>query len=262
MAIITLTSDWGYGSHYVGAVKGTLLRLIPGCNIIDITHQIASFDIMQASFVLRNAYTSFPDGTIHLVGINSEAGLKTPHVAVFHKKQFFIGADNGLFSLVFDNTPELTVELDIIQDSDYFTFSTRDVFAKVAAMIASGKELSSLGRKYELINQRLPFQPVVYPDKIIGKIIFIDEYENVFVNIDKDTFKKVCQGRGFKIDFRGPGMGIGTIVESYSDVVPGEKLALFGSTNMLEIAINEGNASSLLGLHMNDTVTIEFFNNG
>lgn len=260
MAIITLTSDWGLGSHYIGAVKGTLLRLIPGCTIIDICHKIAAFDIMQGSFVLRNAWPSFPDGTIHLVGINSEAGLNTPHVVALHKQQYFIGADNGFFSLLFEGQPQQIVELDIMQDTSYFTFSSRDVFAKVAAMIASGKELSSLGRKYDSLNQRLPFRPVVYPDKIIGKVIFIDDYENVFVNIDQETFRTQSKGRGFLIGFRGPDMGIDQIVESYSDVVPGEKLALFGTTGMLEIAINQGKASSLLGLNLNDTVTIDFTN--
>ncbi len=260
MSIITLTSDWGYASHYVGAVKGTLLRLIPDSVIVDITHQITTYDIMQASFVLRHAYGGFPEGTIHLVGMNSEAGVKTPHVVVFHNNHYFIGADNGLFSLLFDEPPQQVVELEVMQDTDYFTFPARDVFAKVAAMIAQGQDISSMGRKYETLNQRLAFNPVVYPDKIFGKVIFIDDYENVFVNIDYETFKKAGKGRPFVLDFRGPGMGIEEIVKSYSDVVPGEKLALFGSTGMLEIALNMGKASSLLGLHLNDTVTIEFSN--
>jgi S-adenosyl-L-methionine hydrolase (adenosine-forming) len=261
MAIITLTSDWGLGSHYVGAVKGTLLRLIPGATVVDITHQVAPFDLMQGSFVLRNAWPCFPEGTIHIVGLNTEAGIKSPHIAIRHQNQFFIGADNGLFSLLFDTAPDEIVELDVIQDTDYFTFSTRDVFVKVAALIASGKQLSSLGPKYESLNQRLPFRPVVYPDKIIGKVIFIDDYENVFVNIDQDTFKSVGKGRSYLLSFRAPGMDIDEIVQSYGDVVPGEKLALFGSTGMLEIAINQGKASSLLGLNLNDTVTIEFSSN-
>jgi len=258
MTIVTLTSDWGLGSHYAGAVKGTLLKLIPGVNIVDITHQIPCFNIMHASFVLRNAYPHFPEGSIHLVGINTEGGLESPHIAVKHQGHYFIGADNGIFSLLFDQSPQEVVEIDILQDSDYFTFSTRDVFARAASMIAAGKALSDLGPEHPRLNERILFRPVVHPDQIIGKVIFIDEYENVFVNIDQPTFRNAAKGRSFSINFRSFEDGIGRLSRSYADVVEGEKLALFGSTGFLEIAMNRGKASGLLGLRLNDTVSIDF----
>jgi S-adenosyl-L-methionine hydrolase (adenosine-forming) len=258
MTIVTLTSDWGSGSHYAGAVKGTLLKLIPGVNIVDITHQIPSFNIMHASFVLRNAYPHFPSGSIHLVGINTEGGLESPHIVAKHQGHYFIGADNGIFSLLFDQNPQEVVELDILQDSDYFTFSTRDVFAKAASLIAAGKELSELGPPHTNLNERILFRPVVHLDQIIGKVIFVDEYENVFVNIDQPTFRKVGKGRPFVINFRSLDSGIDKLSQSYADVVDGEKLALFGSTGFLEIAINRGKASGLLGLRLNETVSIDF----
>ncbi|MDX9941478.1 MAG: SAM-dependent chlorinase/fluorinase [Bacteroidales bacterium] len=259
MTVVTLISDWGLGSHYIGAVKGTLLKLIQGVQIIDISHQIPSFNIMHASFVLRNAYMNFPEGTIHLVGINTEGGLDSPHIAIKHQGQYFIGADNGIFSLLFDHNPQEVVEIDILQDSDYFTFSTRDVFARAASMIASGRPLSELGPPHPQLKERILFKPVVHPDQIIGKIIFIDEYENVFVNIDQPTFRKVGKGRPFFINFRSVGTGIDRLSQSYADVVDGEKLALFGSTGFLEIAINRGKASGLLGLNLNETVSIDFY---
>lgn len=258
MAIITLTTDWGSGNHYAGAVKGALLQRISGVQIIDITHDIPCFDIIQASFVLRNAYPAFPEGTIHLLGVNTEAGIDTPHVLVLHNGQFFIGADNGIFSLMFDKAPLEAIELEILQDSDYFTFSTKDVFVKAAAMIAGGKTLKELGHPYQALNERIAFKPVVYPGKIVGKVIFIDGYENVFVNIDKKLFREVGKGRDFMIGLRLPGEAIRQLYESYSDVVPGERLALFGTSGFLEIAINQGKAASLLGLQMNDTVIVEF----
>lgn len=258
MAIITLTTDWGSGNHYAGAVKGALLRQIPGVQIIDVTHDIACFDIMQASFVLRNVYPEFPKGSIHLLGVNTEAGIDTPHILVHHDGHYFIGADNGIFSLIFD-TPYLeAVELEIIQDSDYFTFSTKDVFVKVAAMIAAGKPLTEMGHPHPALNERIAFKPVVHAEKILGKVIFIDGYENVFVNVDKKLFRQVGNGRQFMIGLRLPGEAIRQLHESYSDVVPGERLALFGTSGFLEIAINQGKAASLLGLQINDTVIIEF----
>ena len=258
MTVITLTSDWGKGNHYAGAVKGALLKQLPQATIVDITHEIASYDIMQASFVLKNACPSFPDGTIHLIGVNTEAGIESPHVAVQSDGQFFIGADNGIFPLLLGKEPDKMVELNVMQDSDYFTFSTRDVFVKAAAMLASGQSLEEVGHPHPGLNQRIPFRPVVFEERITGKVIFIDAYENVFVNIDEPLFRDVGRGRSFLINFRSPDDGISQLHHSYSDVVPGEKIALFGSTGFMEIAINQGKAASLLGLQLNDTVTVEF----
>ncbi len=259
MAIITLITDWGSGNHYAGAVKGALLKQLPDAVIVEITHHIACFDIMQASFVLRNAWPNFPGGSIHLIGINSEGGIDTPHIAVKHQDHFFIGADNGIFSLLFDGEAHQAVELDFIQDSDYFTFSTRDVFVKAAAMLARGQAIEELGPACEKLNERLMFKPVVYPNKIIGKVIFVDNYGNVFVNIDQALFRELGKQQDFMISFRAPGEGISRIHHSYSDVAAGEKVALFGTSNYLEIAINQGKASLLLGLQVNDTVSITFF---
>ncbi len=259
MAIITLTSDWGSRSHYASSVKGAILKSIPDATIVDITHEIRAYNLMEASFVLKNAANNFPPGTIHLIGINTEASLETPHIAVFHNGCYYIGADNGIFSLLIDNTKEAeAVEIEVIQSSDYFTFSTRDVFVVAAKLLSEGKKLKELGMPRKQLTQRLAFNPVIYEDKIIGKVIYIDDYENVFVNIDEDTFKKVGKGRSFSISFRTYDSEITKISKAYSDVIPGEKLALFGSTAYLEIAINQGKGSSLLGLSHNDSVTIEF----
>lgn len=259
MPTITLITDWGSGNHYAGAVKGALLKQLPDAVVVDITHHISCFDIMQASFVLRNAWPNFPAGSIHLIGINSEGGIDTPHIAVKHQGHFFVGADNGIFSLLFGGGEYEAVELDLIQDSDFFTFSTRDVFVKAAAMLAQNRTMEELGQPYETLNERFMFNPVVYPNKIIGKVIFVDTYGNAFVNIDQTLFREVGKKQEFLISFRAPGEGISRIHHSYSDVAAGEKVALFGTTNYLEIAINQGKASLLLGLQVNDTVSVEFF---
>ncbi len=257
--IITLTSDWGTRSHYVGAVKGVILSKMSDAHIIDISHQVNPFDIMQASFILKNAVSGFPANTIHLIGVNTEASIETPHIVVSANKQYYIGADNGIFSLLFDKPVDDAIELNIIQSSSYFTFSTRDVFVKAAQMIASGTPVKDLGTPYKNLNQRFAFKPVIYDNRIIGKVIYIDEYENVYVNIDYQTFRNVGKNKKFFIGYRSDDEGISRISTSYSDVLPGEKLALFGTTGFLEIAVNQGNASSLLGINTEDTITIEFF---
>lgn len=258
MTIITLISDWGLNSHYRASVKGSIMRQIPGAKIIDITHTLPAYDIMSCSFILKNAYPDFPPGTIHIVGVNTEASTKTPHIVVKSRDMYFIGADNGVFSLLFENQDFEAVELDIIQDSDYFTFSSRDVFVKAAAMLADGKEFNELGTPYTKLKELFAFKPVITENKIEGKVIFVDDYENIFVNIDQATFKRVGKGRAYTIKFRTPGYSISVLRTSYSDVEPGERLALFGSTGYLEIAINQGKAASLLGLDVTDSVVIEF----
>lgn len=258
MSIITLTSDWGQCSHYAGAVKGSILKQMPNAVIVDISHQIRPFDLLQASFILKNAWVSFPKGSIHLIGINTEASIDTPHLAVEYQGHYFIGADNGIFSLILDPQHAIMHEIDILADSDYFTFSTRDVFVKAAAHIAAGKPLAELGDARKELTRKIPLNPVEHPDSIVGRVIFVDHYENVFVNIDEKTFRRVGKNRPFEISFRSPGLEIRSLSKSYQDVVPGEKLALFGSTGLLEIAINKGNASGLLGLKLDETVVIRF----
>lgn len=258
MTIVSLISDWGLNSHYQASVKGSILRQISDVQIVDITHTLQPYDIMSCSFILKNAYPDFPSGTIHIIGVNTEASTQSPHVVVKYKEMYFIGADNGVFSLLFEDQAYEAVELDIMQDSDYFTFSSRDVFVKAAAMIASGASLESLGTAHGELKQLFAFKPIITENRIEGKVIFIDDYENVFVNIDKATFRKVGKGRAYNIKLRVPGYAMNTLRTSYSDVPPGERLALFGSTGYLEIAINRGKASSLLGLELTDAVAVEF----
>ncbi len=256
MSIITLTSDWGIKDHYIAAIKGSILSQLHDANIVDISHNIPPFDIEQASFILKNCYRYFPKGTIHIIGVNSIASPDTPHIVVQNEGSYFIGADNGFFSLLFDKKPNKIVEIDIIQDSDYFTFSSRDVFVKAACILAKGGKIGDLGEKKDTLTQKMLFKPVVDKNIIKGIVIYTDVYENAITNITESLFNEVVKNNSFIISFRG--YDIDTIRKSYHDVPQGEILALFGSGGHLEIAMNQGNASSLLGLHFKDTVMIEF----
>ena len=257
MAIITLTSDWGNKDHYVGAVKGTILRQMPDATIVDITHHIPPFDLNQAAFIIRNFYKNFPAGSIHILAVNTEASIRHPHTLVKYEGHWFIGADNGIFSLIFDEKPELIIDLDVIQDSDYFTFPTRDVFAKVACHIASGKPVGNLGHVKKEVMQKIAFRPVIQGDLIKGQVIYVDNYENAFTNITESLFKSATKGRKFTITFRTANYRITQISKSYQDVPEGEMLALFSSSGYLEIAMNKGNAASLLGLNVDQAVNVE-----
>ena len=257
MPVITLTSDWGLKDHYHGAVKGAILRRLPDAVIVDVSHNIPPFDLNQAAFIIRNFYRNFPEGTIHILAINTEASIESPHTLVFHNGHYFIGADNGIFSLVFDEKPEMILELDIIQDSDYFTFPTRDVFVKAACHIARGKPVEELGHPRDRLYSRMAFQPVITGNQIRGKVIYVDNYGNAFVNITETIFNSLFKNRKFVLTFRSPSYRITEISKSYQDVHEVEMLALFSSSGYLQIAINRGDACSLLGLKPDTTVLIE-----
>jgi S-adenosylmethionine hydrolase len=257
MAIITLTTDLGYKDFYQSALKGSLLSLLPEVNIVDITHDISAFNIPQAAFVLKNAFPYFPKNTVHLIGIDSVYSEHTRYLALKHKGHFFVGADNGIFSLLFSENPEEIVELNIMQDLKFLHFPLTDIFAKAACHLAAGGQLQEIGIPVAALEQRISLQPVIERDLIKGSVIYIDSFQNVITNISKDLFSRIQQNRDFTLYFR-KNESISQLSWHYNEVPEGEKLCLFGISNHLEIAINKGNASGLLGLHLGDIVRIEF----
>jgi len=257
MAIITLTTDWGTKDHYLASVKGAILAQIPQANIIDVSHEIAPFNLNEASYILRNVWQNYPKGSIHIVGVNSEASPEHPHVLIKAQDQFFIGSDNGIFSLLFDEAPEEIYELDIIQSSSKFTFSTKDVFVQVAKHIIDGKALSELGDPLSELTKRVAFQPVTEAQLIKGKIIYIDRYENVVSNIHENLFNQMVGKKKYQILLSAGKYNLSKVHSSYSDVGEGELVALFGSDGLLEIAQNRGRAAGLLGLQLDDVIRVE-----
>ena len=258
MPIITLTSDWGYRDPYLGSVKGSLLRQIPGVVIVDISHDIPKFDIRQAAFIIRNFYRDFPEGTIHLIGVLTEESDEHPHVVIRYNGHYFIGADSGIFSMIFDEEPQEIVMLDIHLDSNYQTFSSRDRFVKVAAHIAQGKPIAELGFPRAALTQRMLLQPVVNGNTIRGNVIYIDSYGNLICNISEILFRELGNKRKFDLSFRCHKAAVIKEFRSYGDVPEGEIVALFGTHGLLEIAINRGKANKMLGLEMDSTVVINF----
>ena len=177
---------------------------------------------------------------------------------MYIKGQYFIGADNGIFSLIFDHDAEKVVELTINQDTDLLTFPTKDIFVKAACHLARGGTLEIIGGPKDAVIQRSLFRAVVQENTVRGTVIYVDSYGNVITNITEQLFKEVGKGKPFTIYFRESRYKIHHIVKSYNQREEGDALALFGATGYLEIAINSGNASQLLGLNVNETVRVEF----
>ena len=256
MAIITLTTDLGLKDYYVSTIKGAIYSQLPDVTIVDISHDIQPFDISQASFIIKNSYPSFPQGTVHIIGVNAQPDNDTPFVGVQAGGHFFIGADNGIFSLLFDIHPEKVVQLNLKAEKEFQAFPVRDVFVKAACHIARGGTLEVIGTLKSELTQRMLFKPHITANSIRGMVMYIDSYENVICNINQQLFREIGRGRQFGITMRTNSVDM--LFDNYNDVADGEIIAMFNSTGFLEIAINKGKASSLLNLKIGDTISIEF----
>lgn len=262
MPIITLTSDMGLKDYYVAAVKGAAYSAMPGITLVDISHQINPFDIAKAAFVLNNVWRDFPAGTVHIIAINPEWSKQTPYVIVENEGHYFIGADNGIFSLMFEEFRGSIWTLRLKVDED-LSFPTKNIFVKAAVHIVSGNDPADLGVPHESFLQRSVFKPTIDPHVIKGTVIYIDSYGNVITNITRVIFEKAVGNRDFHILVSRGDYDLSRISRTYNEVPEGEKVALFTSGGYLEIAINRGvegsggGASSLLGIKVNDLIRVE-----
>jgi S-adenosylmethionine hydrolase len=256
MPLITFTSDFGLKDHFVGTVKGSIYTELPEANIVDISHLIPPCDILQGAYIFSNAWVHFPKGTIHIVAVNAVSTVEHPHIGILFDGHYFIGNDNGLFSLIFPSKPELIVEFNLRQDTNSLTFPTRDIFVKAACHIARGGTLEILGKRRESLTERSRLHQPPGDLSIRGNIIYIDSVGNLVTDITLSIFRETGKGRNFTIEIAG--YNIDRIVGKYADVADGEMLAFFNSTGYLEIAQNKGSAVKALKKTMNESIRIEF----
>ncbi|TBW26381.1 S-adenosyl-l-methionine hydroxide adenosyltransferase family protein [Gramella sp. KN1008] len=276
MAIITLTTDFGEKDYFAGAVKGAIYSELSDVRIVDISHSVSPFHISEAAYIIKNAYKSFPKGSIHIIGIDSELTPENKHLAVKLDEHYFICANNGILSLLASEIkPEKIVEINI-HDKIQTNFPVLDVFVKVACHLARGGTLEVIGKSVSEIRYFKQFEPIINSDKnqILGHVIYIDNYGNVITNISRKLFETVGKGRAFTI--RARRVNFSEIHETYSHAInfnvekekrkeeDGKKLAVFNSAGYIELAIYKsnpstvGSASSLFGLEYLDSVTINF----
>ncbi len=247
MPLLTFTSDIGQQDFLVGAIKGQILRTNPDFSIIDITHQLIPFNYPHAAYVCRNALPHFPKGTFHLILFNL-FHQNTPHLLLTHYKDHYFGcADNGLLNMLFPDETSQKVALPIPSDMETNTIAYSNIIIHAFNEIIKGKTLEQIGISAPSIHVKDSLVPQYGDNWLDGQIIFIDNFENVIVNITKDEFEKRRKGRNFKIVFKRDEI-IEKISHTYADVPEGEKLALFNAAGYLEIAINKGNAAGLFGL--------------
>jgi S-adenosyl-L-methionine hydrolase (adenosine-forming) len=257
MTIITLTSDFGVQDHYVAKLKGTLLSYHAALNIVDITHNIKNYDIVQSAYAVRHTYSSFPKGSIHLVSVNNFYASHCQYLAIRYDGHYFIGPDNGVFSLIFGHQPSdiYTITSDF---SENLLLNLSHIYAKAVAHIIENEAFETIGTTTPQLIERISLQPIIGPTQIRGSVIHVDNYENVILNINRELWGRYAYYRHFALFFKRH-EPITQLSSSYNEVAIGETLCLFNTADHLEIAINLGKASSLLGLSIDDTVQLDFY---
>jgi S-adenosyl-L-methionine hydrolase (adenosine-forming) len=257
MPIVTLTSDFGEKDWYVAALKGAILKAAPAVQLVDISHQIEPFDIVQAALVLKNSWMEFPDETIHLLAVNCVYSSQPRFVAVRHGGHYFFAPDNGLLTLLLGD-----ISIESIRHLDDSTapphFAVKHIFALGLGQLISNNDFEKLGTvSQELLLRRILLRPVINAQQIRGTVVHIDHFENVVLNIERELFDDARKNRNFSLYFKRNDP-IVSLSYNYSDVPMGETLCLFNSIGLLEIAVNFGKAATLLGLKKEDVVELVF----
>jgi S-adenosylmethionine hydrolase len=247
MPLLTLTSDIGHQDYLVGAVKAQLLQINPEFQLIDISHNIPPFNYPQAAYICRSAIKNFPPFTYHLILVNLFEKKPEQLLLAYHREQYFLCADNGLLTMILEEKPEMVIGIRMNKQEVKNILYCSGIMGKTVNQLINGESIKSIGEPDVTYLQKNHLRPMLDKDWIEGQIIFIDNFENVIVNITKEQFEEQRKGRSFRIVFKRDEV-IDRISESYADAPEGEKLALFNSAGYLEIAINKGNAAGLFGL--------------
>ena len=275
MSIITLTTDYGNKDYSVSELKAKIYNEISDVRIVDVSHNISPFNLTEAAYIIKSAYRHFPKGSIHIIGIESELTPENAHIAMKFDNNYFIGADNGVFSMIIDDfKADSIVEINIHKNYNN-TITANDVFVKVATHISRDGKLEVIGKKIDSIKEIKDIKPVISNDnnQIIGSVIYIDNYGNVVTNITQKIFNEISKSRAFTIYARN--VKFDKIFNNYSDAIDysipkekreedGKKIALFNNLGYLELSIYKsnpstvGSASTLFGLGYRDQISIHF----
>jgi len=269
-SIITITTDFGTQDGYVPAMKGTMLSIAPSARLVDVSHEIHPQDVMEAAFVLQTAQPYFPEGTIHLVVVDPGVGTERRAVALRHEGHWYVGPDNGVFPLVLEGeTPEAVVELDEPSawrsDAPSTTFHGRDIFAPAAAHLAAGRPLDAVGSPIDQLESLHWARPTTDYSTVQGWVVHVDHFGNCITNIRRSTLADVLDRETTPAPEALPPLTAyagTTILEqvrsTYGDVAEEEPLLLFGSSGLLEVSINGGNAAERLDIRKGDSIKLEF----
>lgn len=273
--IIALLTDFGIQDGYVASMKGVILSICPEACMVDITHMIPPQDVRSGAFVLGTVYRDFPEGTVHLAVVDPGVGTKRLALAIEAGGYFFVGPDNGLFSLVL--AEESNRKARSLENPAYWhtvsggteygkagdngistTFHGRDIFAPVAAHLAKGIDPRDLGPESKPIISAWT-TPVLEGEELEGEVIHIDRFGNCITNIARGDIEAFAPQSEWQriIELNGEGAaGRVGFAKTYGEVAPLSGLALIGSSNRLEVAVNQGDAAKALGIAPGSRVSV------
>ena len=244
--IITLTTDFGTGSPYVAQMKAVVLGIAPEAELIDVTHGIAPQQIVEGAVILSDVCRHFPAGTIHVAVIDPGVGTRRLVLAAEIDQQVLIAPDNGLLTVWAGRSPPSRIVQ--LNRSEYWqprvsnTFHGRDVMAAVAAHLARGVPITEVGDPLEQFVILPDIEPVHEQDGIHGRCLWVDAFGNLISNIERSMLPDDLQSIRVFVDQRQV-----PLVLTYGAATPGSLVALFGSSDRLEIAQVQGSAASALG---------------
>ena len=255
MRIITLTTDYGIRDHYVAALKGSLLSAVPGIQIADISNIIQPFNLVQAGFVVRNAWHHFPEQTIHIISVEEKENAGRSVLALHYHNHYFLAYDNGTLPLIFNGIPADIVSI------DRKGMTSSKLFSELAKSICNNVPVEQLGQAPTAIIDKRNFLPTVDKGNLISTIIYVDDYGNAVTNIDEKLFEQHRKGRDFNIALKSSGEGITSISKGYHQVKLGEIAAIINEAGYLEIGMNNAKASQMLNLKFGMNLRIQFNDN-
>ncbi|HUA13675.1 MAG TPA: SAM-dependent chlorinase/fluorinase [Verrucomicrobiae bacterium] len=250
--IITLTTDFGLNDHFVGAMKGVILDIVPEAAIVDISHAVQAFDVLDGAIAISQAYSYFPAGTVHVVVVDPGVGTNRRPILATSDGYHFVAPDNGVLSMVYAREERIHVRH--ITSEHYFrqpvsqTFHARDVFAPVGAYLAKQVDSHKFGDEIEdYVKFAAPKPKAAGENRIRGVVLKVDRFGNLITNIRPEDVPALFaeNAGGFKIVVGS--REVTDIRTAYAEGSPGQVFGILGSMGYLEIAANRAAASQLTG---------------
>jgi S-adenosylmethionine hydrolase len=257
---ITLTTDFGTRDHFVGAMKGVILGISPRVRIVDITHEIAPQQVSEAAFAISQAWRYFPKGTIHVVVVDPGVGSARRPILCETEGQFFIAPDNGVLSMIYDSAPH---KVRILSNEKLFlkkvskTFHGRDVFAPAAANLSRGLAPAKFGKPIHDAVRSILLKPTPLSNNHwSGVVLHADRFGNLITNFHIAEFPALLK---HPMELRAGSQRITRLAATYADTAIGELFAIIGSSEYVEVVVNQGSAAKMLGLGTGSSVELEIF---
>ena len=258
-AIITLTTDYGTNDHLVGTLKGVILKINPEATIVDITHGVAPYDLLDGALAIGSAYAYFPPRTIHIVVVDPGVGTERRPLLVSGDNQYFVAPDNGVLSLVYERNTNVVVR-NATAEHYYLqpvsnTFHGRDIFAPIAAWLSKGWQTAAMGEEIQDYKKFALPKPKAANGVVKGVVLRVDSFGNLITNFRSEDLPEAARTKG-NLELQVGTQSVKRLVDTFARGENAEPIAFVGSSGYIEIAVNKGNAAKALGIGRGAPITL------